>query len=200
MLKRKTIISIVVILLFVGLSFIPTTACVVKETTLLPNNETGLLYDLCDRIQTADNEQDFIDIIDNFLKDKRVAKYPFLVKLLKSICDDNNFGRRQTFIISYGSTNRLPFFAKEQKTKIIKPLTFWRYGEPKLLLLPKSKTVIVERDSYDVKTISGRQIGFMIGFAGFYIERDSILSDKSYVFFIGRAIAVRGFKINFPYL
>ena len=224
MLKRKNIIIISVILLFVGLSFSPATARVTqeekisfgilgengkitRETISLSSNRlsevSNLLYELSEKIQMANSEQNFIDIIDNFVKDKRVLKFPFLVRLLQIIVKGefsdfgfgNNFGKRQSFIMSCGSTNRLPFITKEQTIDIVKPLTFWRYGGSRLLL--KSRTVIVERAPFHVTTFSGRQFGIMMGFVGFYIERDSFLSDKSYTFFIGRSISVRGFDFSF---
>lgn len=228
--KRKNILIIGVILLFVGLSFAPATASILnkektetinfgildengkvsRETISLSSNKvtevSNLLYELSEKIQNAKSEQNFMDIIDNFIKDKRVSKFPFLTMLLKRTVRSNGIlsgsklrsniglGTRQSFIMSFGSTNRLPFITKEQTVDISRPLTFWRYGGSRMLL--KSRTVIVERAPFHIETFSGRQLGFMRGFAGFYIERDSLLSDKSYTFFIGRAVAVRGFDFS----
>ena len=116
MIKRKSILIICVMLLFVGLSFSPATARIIqkeekisfgilgengkiiRETISLSSNRlsevSNLLYELSEKIQNARSEQDFTNIIDNFIKDRRVSKFPFLVKLLQITVKNkfDNFG------------------------------------------------------------------------------------------------------------
>ena len=116
--------------------------------------------------------------INNFLSRFRIGRFRDYLK--------NNF------IFSYGVYKRLNP-RKSDEIKLFKQgFEFWRYSAKSILL--KSRTLVIQREPYGIKNrVMGKQIGYMMGFRGFYIDRESKITGNSYKLFIGGANRVRVF-------
>ena len=102
--------------------------------------------------------------------------------------------KTNAFIMSWGFANKINPF-KENKLQLFRPLTAWYYsGKSKLIL--NSKTIIIDFDPFNIKLLTGRQVGFMRNFAGIYLHRETTLTEKSYTFFMGKTAATRGFDLS----
>ena len=204
--RTKALIAIGIIMLFVGLAFSPATATS-KITTNIDLSEAQLetlekfLPELMNKMESATSYAELIDIINSYISDW--GRHPFLVLLLEFIIGVINLGNnidgirplmKKAFIMSWGFANKINPF-KENKAQLYRPLTAWYYSGRSNLIL-NSRTLIIGYP-FSIKTLSGRQIGFMRNFAGVYVHRETTLTDKSFTFFMGRAASVRGFDLSF---
>ncbi|MEM0467543.1 MAG: hypothetical protein QXX20_08155 [Candidatus Thermoplasmatota archaeon] len=221
MTNLKTIITIGVISLFLGVSVSPALATftqprnqiiysILDERGNIQNlylSETEarhvdrFLVTLSEKLQTATSYEELIDILNNAVRD--YGRYPLIVFILtliiKWIKFTNNINdlrplRKNAFVISWGFTKKFNPF-KENKAQLYRPFTLWYYSGKSNLII-NSRTTIIDFSPFSIKSLTGRQIGFMKNFAGIYIHRENTLGDNSYTLMLGRAMRVRGFDIS----
>lgn len=219
--KRKTILAIGTILLFFGLALHPTSAFFTKQESkslYTITNEDGTLtnYQCADekaeqidtqlarlftRVQAAGSYAELMNVLTTSLRE--FGRYPFMVLILslmiKGIQLTSNINqlrplRKNAFIISWGFTNKLNPF-KDNKIQLYRPLTMWYYSGRSNLVI-NSRTIILDLYPFSIKSLTGRQVGFMRNFAGLYIHRQTTLGDKSWSLMLGRSACVRGFDLS----
>jgi len=222
MLKRKSLLAIAVIILFLGLSLSPVTAKVslkekiefgligedgkisfetIKLSVEKIREVEGLLAQLMEKMQSADNYDQLINIVNSYKMEW--GRFPFLTLLLALIQRflkiTHNLNqlrpiRRDAFIMSWGFGAKLNPF-KENKFKLLVPIKLWYYtGRGPLYI--NSRTLIVDPCPFSIKSLTGRQIGCMRNFVGIYFYRHNTLTDKTYTFMLGRSGTVRGFDLS----
>jgi hypothetical protein len=123
------------------------------------------------------------------------CKYPTLSKICMSLFNLPCIFRlpiSREFIISHGWGYKLNPF-KLSDIKIYKPLTFWHYSSRTLL---RSKTIIFRPFPFDMKILSGRQMGMMTQFTGIYVYVARQLPQESFTFFMGVARHSGGFDFS----
>lgn len=223
MLKRNMIIAIGVTSLFLALSLSSVSGNSILSKTRLCELEINAMDKLFDEIEsaayTANNYQEFLEIVRNLYKNLELDTFPVLRYILNRILywataiqgygfgqNINNIldnfrigGFRDTlknnFIFSYGTYKRWNP-RKEDELKLFKQgFEFWRYsGKPVLL---NSRTIIIERQPFGIKQrVIGSQIGYVFGFRGVYIDRESKLTGNSYRMFIGGANRAKAYDIT----
>jgi hypothetical protein len=98
-------------------------------------------------------------------------------------------------VLSYGVYHRLNP-RKDNSIKHIKArLSIFRYSDDSKIL--KGRTLILERQPFGIhQKMIGPQLGLMKGFKGIYIDVESKLTGKSYVFFMGRVDHIRVFDLT----
>ena len=195
----------------------------IKKTRLC-DLESNVVEKLFDEIEsaayTANNFQEFLELVRNLYKNIEFEGFPIIKYLLNKILSwvtaqkGINFGGERLnaffdmfkigrfrgylknyFVVSYGMYNRWNP-RKGDEIKLFKQgFEYWRYsGKSKLF---KGRTLIVERQPFGIKQrVVGSQIGFMIGFRGLYIDRESRLTGNSYYIFIGGANRIRASDIT----
>ncbi len=214
MFKRKMIITIGITYLFLALSLTSVTGNSIINKTRLCELEINAMDKLFEEIEsaayTANNYQEFLEIIRNLYKSLELEKFPILRYILNKIMYwvtalqgygigqniDNVLNKfrigglrdylKNNFIFSYGTYKRWNP-RKEDELKIFKQgFEFWRYSGKPILL--NSRTIIIERQPFGIKQrVIGSQIGYVLGFRGLYIDRESKLTGNSYIIFIGGA-------------
>ena len=201
--KTKVLLTMGIILLFVGLSFSPATAKT-NETITKENLEEMeiLVPELMEQMAKATSCTELLKILTTFMKG--CGNHPiigFIIMVIKEIMKTMNKinGLRplktNAFIMSWGFANKLNPF-RDNKFQLFRPLTAWYYsGKSKLIL--NSRTIIIDFAPFNIKSLTGRQVGFMRNFAGIYLHRETTLTDKSYTFFMGKTAAARGFDLSF---
>ena len=200
--KTKVILAIGMILLFIGLAFSPATAKPSSLTQLKELPAVDLLNKLSLEMSKATDYNELIATIQKFITD--YGRHPFLVLLLQIIIGIMNISnkidgirplRKNAFIMSWGFTNKINPF-KNNNVDLYRPLTLWYYSGKSNLIL-NSRTVIISFSPFQIKMLTGRQIGFMRNFAGLYWHRETTLGSKSFTIFMGKSTAVRGFDLSF---
>ena len=222
MLKRKPLLAVAVIILFLGLSLSPVTAKVsikedfefgligengkisfktIKLTVDKLREIEGLLTQLMEKMQSAENFGQLMSIVNSYKMEW--GRFPFLNFLLilienflKATHNLNQLRplRRDAFVMGWGFGQKLNPF-KENKFKILVPIKMWYYtGRGPLYI--NSRTLIVDPYPFSIKSLTGRQAGYMRNFVGMYIYRHNTLTDKTYSFMIGRAGSIRGFDLS----
>ncbi|MEA3458803.1 MAG: hypothetical protein U9R21_09025 [Candidatus Thermoplasmatota archaeon] len=147
------------------------------------------LSSLFDALKSKTDSKDVIDVLTSFL-DRN--DHPLLNKILKSILNSEILGNRK-LVVSYGGGYNLNPF-KDSKTKVAKPFTLWLYADASNQM--PSGTGIVSLNPFEIKTLTGAQMGFMLRFRGLYIHVAQPLSQTSYTFFIGTARYAGGFEFT----
>jgi hypothetical protein len=217
MVKIKGILAIGVILLFLGLAFSPVTAQTAVKDQLEVNAMGGIkqmqlsekdmttmekfLPTLIEKMASATSIPSLIDIIQSFIAEN--GRHPILIVLLQIIIKTINFNfkisqlrplRKNVFIMSWGFTNKFLSLGKN-KINIARPLTGWYYSGRSNVVL-NSRTILMDPYPFGIKMFTGRQIGLMSDFVGFYIHRSGSIADKAITFFFGFAKVVRGFDLS----
>lgn len=220
MLNKKRIISIGVIYLFLTLSIASVSANSISSRTRLCELELDALDKLFDEIEsaanTADSYSEFLEIVRNLDQKLKLEKFPILKYILNKIINwATSFGSlnigenlrnflekfrigyfrdllKDNFIFSYGTYKRFNP-RKDDEVKLFKQgFEFWRYSGKSMLL--KSRTLIISRQPFGIKQrVIGSQIGYMMGFRGLFIDRESKLTGNSYQIFFGGANRVKTF-------
>jgi hypothetical protein len=220
MYKRYSAASICIIILFLCLSFNQAIAKNLTETEIANENidieyaifnENG---ELQNEIMTV-SEEDYIEIqdsINNFMEEASKAtcfndfknivrkfllacKYPILFKIFSSLYNlPYNFRRpvSREIVISHGWGYKMNPL-KHSDIKIYRPLTFWHYSARSLF---PSRTIILRMTPFDMKILSGRQMGFMTQFTGLYVYIARQLPQQSYTAFIGFTTHAVGFDTS----
>jgi len=214
--KIKGIFAIGVIILFMGLAFSPVTA----QTSLEDKIESKIndiqavqftekdmiaignfLPILVEEMKTASSYIELVDSIKALAIEygRSPVLVLFLNLLIKSI--DFNFKinqlrplRRTAFIMSWGFTNKFLALGKN-KLNMVRPFTSWFYSGKSNLLL-NSRTIILDLHPFSIRTLTGRQLGFMTDFIGLYLHRSNTIGDKAITFFFGYAQVIRGFDLS----
>jgi hypothetical protein len=220
MTKIRGIFALSVIVLFMGLAVSPATAETPIEAQVQDQVQTTIsgiksvqltvkdmiaigdfLPTLVEEMKTATSYTELIDTIQKLALE--YGRSPILVLflnlLIKSIDFNFKIGqlrplRRTAFIMSWGFTNKFLSLGKN-KLNIVRPFTSWYYSGKSNLLL-NSRTVILDLHPFSIRTLTGRQIGFMSEFIGLYIHRSSTIGDKAITLFFGHAQTIRGFDLS----
>jgi len=217
MVKIKGILAVGVILLFLGLAVSPVTAQTAVKDQLEVNTIGGIkqmqlsvkdmttmekfLPALIEKMASATSLPSLIDIIQSFIAEN--GRHPVLIVLLQILIKTINFNfkisqlrplRKNVFIMSWGFTNKFLSLGKN-KINIARPLTGWYYSGRSNVVL-NSRTIIMDPYPFGIKMFTGRQLGLMSDFVGFYIHRSGSIADKAITFFFGFAKVVRGFDLS----
>ena len=222
MIKNNKMIVIGVIVLFVGLAIGPVTANEFPENELqdevvniecalfdLDDSATiekftlseqefkeleGMLSEFMEKIQSATDRNDIVNIIDTFFGNK----YPVLSSILKPLNIYKMF-RNRAFVISQGWSYKLNPF-KDNSVEARKPFNCWYYSDQsKFEML--SRTFILRHGrllDMDIECLRGMQIGMMTRFRGIYIYVARSPPEKSYTFFMGTAHHIMGLDFTLP--
>ena len=222
MIKNNKMIVIGVIVLFVGLAIGPVTANEFPENELqdevvniecalfdLDGSATiekftlseqefkeleGMLSEFMEKIQSATDRNDIVNIIDTFFGNK----HPVLSSILKPLNIYKMF-RNRAFVISQGWSYKLNPF-KDNSVEARKPFNCWYYSDQsKFEML--SRTFILRHGrllDMDIECLRGMQIGMMTRFRGIYIYVARPPPEKSYTFFMGTAHHIMGLDFTLP--
>jgi hypothetical protein len=216
MAQIKGIFALGVILLFMGLAASPVIAETAgddqMQTTInalqkikFSQKEMVTIEEfvpiLLEKVKTASSYTELTNIISSLTKE--YGRSPIIVFLLTLLIKGIDFNfkinqlrplRRTAFILSWGFTNKFLALGKN-KLNIIRPFTAWYYSGKSNLLL-NSRTIILDLYPFSIRTLTGRQIGFMADFVGLYSHRTNTLGDKAITFFFGHAQTIRGFDLS----
>jgi hypothetical protein len=221
MTKIKGILTIGVILLFLGVIFNPVTAqptipdkvqekmevmniSSMKQLQLTNDEITSMqkfLPELIEKISAATSRKNLVDIVQSFIAEN--GRHPVLVLLLKLVIKGIDFNykisqlrplRKNVLILSWGFTNKFLSLGKN-KLNIVRPYTLWFYSGRSNLVL-NSRTIIIDPYPFGIKMFTGRQIGFMTDFKGLYIHRSGSIADKAITMFFGFTSTVRGLDLS----
>lgn len=222
MIKNHKMVVIGVIVLFVGLSIGPVTANEFPENELRDEvvNIECALFDLDDsvtiekftlseqefkelevilsefmeKIQSATDRNDVVNIIDTFFGNK----HPVLSFILKPLNICKMF-RNRAFVVSQGWSYKLNPF-KDNSVETQKPFNCWYYSDQsKFEML--SRTFILRHGrllDMDIECLHGTQIGMMTRFKGIYIYVARPSPEKSYTFFMGTTHHIMGLDFTLP--
>jgi hypothetical protein len=221
MVKIKGIFALGVIILFMGLAVSPVTAQMTvqeqfeskmselrsAQLTTVQFSEKDLttigdfLPMLLEEVKTATSYNELVSTMQNLLVE--YGRQPVLVLLLTLLIKSIDFNfkigqlrplRRSAFIMSWGFTNKFLSLGKN-KLNMVRPFTGWLYSGKSNVLL-NSRTIIFDLHPFSIRTLTGRQVGFMTDFLGLYIHRTSTIGDKAITFFFGHAQVIRGFDLS----
>jgi len=216
---KKTILTGNVALLFIVASAIPITA----QTTLSTNSvlqESVLLDDFMDKVEQIASEstsiQDFFENLKELCSTDEYAAHPvfqdflqkilnFILKnqdsriadnILQNLLDKFSIKTHPDYLVlSYGTYDRLNPRKGNSINHFKERLSMWHYSDSSKLL--KGRTLIIGRQPFGVhQKMVGPQIGFMKGFKGIYIDYESKITGKSFVFFMGQAHRIRAFDLT----
>lgn len=216
MIKIKGIFALGVIVLFLGLIVNPITAQIITEEQVdsTINDLSSMQFSekdmttigeflpiLIEEMKTATSYATLIETIQKLTIE--YGRQPIIVFLLSLLIKSIDFNykinqlrplRKTAFIMSWGFTNKFLALGKN-KFNMIRPFTGWYYSGKSNVLL-NSRTIIFDLHPFGIKTLSGRQVGFMTDFIGLYIHRSSTIGDKAITFFFGYAQTIRGFDLS----
>ena len=221
---KKKIIAIGIILLFIGVAFSPVNAKEIRTTEVKDEKIELVLTDvdaegnliskvfklteiefdslqeiltkIVDEFKIFDGS--IIDVILRWLEDKLPYLYEIVMIIVKAIRELKNnildgLGNLAKYtVISIGSGYKFNPFKKSSMTIRQRAFTRWHYSGTGTV---KGKTHINYPMMLKGRTISGRQIGYMKNFTGFYIYNAKNLPQQSFTFFIGRAELAMGFRL-----
>jgi hypothetical protein len=218
MVKSKGIIAAGIILLFMGMALSPITAItptpVQKEVAAIStlNSHVQLVENdyvtmekvlpaLMDKMKSATSASDLVNILQSFsvAHGRRLGLVLVLNLAIKIIKLENKIAelrpvRKTAFIMSWGFTNKLLAWSKS-KTNLARPFTLWFYSGRSNLLL-NSRTIIVDFRPFSIKMATGRQIGMMTNFIGFYHFGKNMFGDMARTFFMGYSGSIRAFDLS----
>ena len=202
MTKTKVLLAMGIILLFIGLSFSPATAKVIKtDLTTELNDMDGMIPKLMDEMSQATSLSNLLERLNTFAKG--CGNHPIIGLIMTIIKEIMNVMNRinglrplktNAFIMSWGFANKINPF-KENKFQLYRPFTAWCYSGKSSLIF-NSRTIIIDFQPFKINMLTGRQIGFMRNFAGIYSHRETTLTQKSHTFFMGKTAAIRGFDLS----
>ncbi|MEM0467544.1 MAG: hypothetical protein QXX20_08160 [Candidatus Thermoplasmatota archaeon] len=220
--KKTIIVSSILSMILVG-AVLPSCAQNLYQKSLSIQEQEALAFEKCilcieQAAQDAQSYSEFIQNLNKICSQDDFSKYPVIKEFLKKLLiwmvrhnhlviagreldtiftKDNRCQRTNAnyFVISHGSYSRLRP-QKENEVKLSKHgFVFWRYSEKTPLI--HGKTVIIEKNPFELKKrLVGEQLGFMIGFKGIFLDIESRLTGKSYMFFMGRAQRVRAVDLT----
>jgi hypothetical protein len=218
MIKTKGIIAVGIILLFMGSALYPVTAAIPtqqqKDSTSISTLSSKIQFSekdlvtmdkaiptLMDKMKTATSVSDLLNILQSFLTEhgKRLGLVLVLTLAIKTIKLQNKIGqlrplRKTAFIMSWGFTNKLLAWGKS-KFNLARPFTLWFYSGRSNMVL-NSRTIIVDFMPFGIKMVTGRQIGMMTNFIGFYHFSKNTFGSKARTFFLGYAGTIRAFDLS----
>ena len=153
-----------------------------------------MLSEFMEKIQSATDRNDVINIINTFFGNK----HPVLSFILKPLNIYKMF-RNRAFVVSQGWSYKLNPF-KDNSVEMYKPFNCWYYSDQsKFEML--SRTFILRHGrllDMDIECLRGMQIGMMTRFRGIYIYVARPPPEKSYTFFMGTAHHIMGLDFTLP--
>jgi hypothetical protein len=154
------------------------------------------LSKLMEELESAINPDDVENIIESALTTEGSfgLKHPVLAWILNSL-SSYKLPRSRAFVASHGRSFKINPF-KNHRSDTYRPLTLWQYSDKWGFDRP-GKTFILRYSPFNTKILHGRQIGMMTHFFGIYVYVSQPPPQKSYTFFIGSARHVGG--IDFTY-
>lgn len=156
-----------------------------NEKTLIENPTMfqARLQTVISKIETK--PLDFIGLLDLLEWLFENSDYKIITFLLSNLFNTNRLRNREIVLSMGWNYNFNPL--KKNEIKMVKPLALWGYVDtPELTKMP-SMTVLISGDPLKIETISGRQIGFMYRFRGFYGHIPKQFPQQSMTYMIGTA-------------
>lgn len=215
--KKKILLAVGMTLLLLAVS-LPVTALTTSTDT--GDEELTAIEKFMDAVEraafTSTTEQQFLEKLNALCGSPDYERFPVIRDLLqkllcylmehRGICiggiDISDLfeklqiqDRPAYLVLSYGVYHRLNP-RKDNSIKHIKArLSIFRYSDDSKIL--KGRTLILERQPFGIhQKMIGPQLGLMKGFKGIYIDVESKLTGKSYVFFMGRVDHIRVFDLT----
>ena len=153
-----------------------------------------MLSEFMEKIQSATNRNDVMDILNTFL----MNRHPVLFFILKPLNSYMMF-RNRVFVVSQGWNHKLNPF-KNSSAEIYKLFNFWHYTNRYEFGIPSGTFILRHGRLFDTdaKCLCGIQVGMMTRFRGIYIYVARPLPEKNYTFFMGTAHYVVGLDFTLP--
>lgn len=157
-----------------------------KESFQLADQEIQILqFRLSLLLNLLKNQVNINTILNLLLKFLDMDGNPVLTRIITRMFE-SEFLLKGKFVLSYGwglDINPL----KDSETSFTKPLTFWMYQEKSDMLDIPSMTAIVDLNPFELKTVTGSQLGLMFRFQGIYLHISQPLPQQSFTFILGRS-------------
>lgn len=170
----------------VELTSIAENGLLVKETFQLTDGELQVLqFRLSLLLNLLKNQVNINTILNLLIQFLDLGGYPVLTRIITRMFD-SEFLLNGKLVFSYGwGLDLNPF--KDSETSFTRPFTFWSYQEKSDLLNLPSMTAIVDLNPFELKTVTGNQLGLMFRFQGIYLHISQPLPQQSFTFILGRS-------------
>lgn len=157
-----------------------------KETVQLTEPEIQVLqFRLSLLLNLLKNQVNVDGILNLLLRVLDMGGYPMVTQIITRLFD-SEFLLKGKLVVSYGwGLDLNPF--KDSETSFAKPITFWNYQESSEMLQIPSMTTIVDLNPFELKTVTGSQLGLMFRFQGIYLHISQPLPQQSFTFILGRS-------------
>jgi hypothetical protein len=138
-----------------------------------------MLSEFMEKIQSATNRNDVMNILNTFL----MNRHPALSFILKPLNSYKMF-RNRVFVVSQGSGHKLNPF-KNSSAEIYKLFNFWHYTNRSEFGILSGTFILRHGRLFDTdaKCLCGIQVGMMTRFIGIYIYVARPLTEKVYVLY-----------------
>jgi len=171
-----------------------------SQTELQEFNQ--LMSEVMEKIQTAPDYATALSIVKDYINgccgghSKLKNMFMVLMSTMFNSKEIYRFSplRQNVMVLSSGFTNKM-FSFQATHLNMHKTLALWFYTVNSNLLT-KSTTTIIDPYPFNVKTLTGRQIGMMRGFTGLYITQYSTIAHKDFTYFMGYAKGVMGYDLS----
>lgn len=215
---KKTLLAVGIVFLLVAVS-LPVTALTASPENVKAQ-EMAAIEQFMDEVERAvansHSFNEFLDKLKNITLNNDNNKYPvirdFLHKIISYLIKHqalyiggiNVFNLLEKFspkahsdyfVLSYGVYHRLNPRKENSIDRFKAGLSMWRYSDVSKII--KGRTLVLELKPFGVhQRMVGPQLGLMKGFKGIYVDVESKLTGKAYVFFMGRADRIRAFDLT----
>jgi hypothetical protein len=155
-----------------------------KDTFVLSEGEVQeLKLRLNNLLDVLKNQVDMEGVLELLLRFLNADDYPILSRIIASIFNSDLLMKGNlVFSEGWGLTLN-PF--NDGDLSFMKPLTFWKYQDASDMFQIPSMTTIIDLSPFELKTVTGNQIGFMFRFRGIYLQITQPFPEQSFTFFLG---------------
>ena len=169
----------------------------IKETMYLTDDEVqDLKIRLNWLMDLIKNQVDMEGLLELLLNMLNADEYPILSRIIQSIFNSELLMKGNLVVSEGWSLTLNPF--NDGDISFMKPITFWGYQASSDMFQIPSMTTIVDLNPFELKTITGSQLGFMFRFKGIYLKITQPLPEQSFTFFLG--VSRRAGAIELPTL
>lgn len=216
--KKKALLAVGIVFLLVAVS-LPVSALTASPENV-ESQETAAIEQFMDEVErivaNSHSFNEFLDKLKNLTINNDNNSYPiirdFLHKIISYIIKHqalyiggiNVFNLLEKFspkahsdyfVISYGVYHRLNPRKENSVDRIKAGLSIWHYSDASKIV--KGRTLILKLQPFGThQRMVGPQLGLMKGFKGIYLDVESKLTGKAYVFFMGRVDRIRVFDLT----
>ncbi len=166
-----------------------------EETILLDAEELLHLQDqlstFLELFKSTTDKTILLNLLYTFLNGDN---YPVLSNIIQYFLSSGLLASHELIVSEGWGYNLNPF--KKMSIDIVKPVTLWLYGGQSNILSMPSSTVIMKLSPFEVKTLTGSQLGCMFRFRGIYVHIPQQVPMQSFTFFLGSAR--NAFGVAFP--